>query len=171
MGMCLEYNKPGEVVIVCSNYAWTVFNFRLELLRRLKLEGYRVIVLTQFDGYEAKLDKEVDALYNLHISRKGINVISDLVTFIHLFLILKRSKASLCLFFTIKPVIYGSLAARLIKIPSIPMITGLGTAFLKNNWLTSLVKILYKISLSSVSTIFFQNIDDKNLFLKNKLVF
>ena len=77
-------------------------------------------------------------------------------------------KPSIVLLFSIKPVIYGSIAAKLLKIKSIVMITGLGTVFITENWLTKFVKILYKLSLSYVSKVFFQNIDDKELFLSNK---
>ena len=42
----------NRTVVVCSNYAWTVLNFRMPIIRRSKAEGYRVIVLTQFDGFE-----------------------------------------------------------------------------------------------------------------------
>ena len=163
-------DNNSKTILISSNYAWTIFNFRLPLIRKLREEGFKVAVATQFDGHEVKLKKEVDFIYNLFISRKGVNLFTDLLTFLHLFLILNRSKADLCLFFTIKPVIYGSLASKLKKIPSIPMITGLGTAFIKNNWLTIIVKKLYKVSLSSVSTVFFQNPDDKGLFVDNGLV-
>ena len=77
---------------------------------------------------------------------------------------------TLFLSFSIKPVIYGSLATKLLRIPSIVMITGLGTAFITNNWLTKIVRYLYRIALSSVSIVFFQNTDDKNIFINNQLV-
>jgi glycosyltransferase involved in cell wall biosynthesis len=50
------------------------------------------------------------------------------------------------------------------------MITGLGTSFISKNWITSLVKILYRFALSATSTVFFQNSDDKKIFLNNELV-
>ena len=46
--------KRGTVLI-CSNYAWTVLNFRLPLIKRLSQHGYRVVVVTQYDGYEEQL--------------------------------------------------------------------------------------------------------------------
>ena len=50
--MPLKNDLYNRTVVVCSNYAWTVLNFRMPIIRRLKAEGYRVIVLTQFDGFE-----------------------------------------------------------------------------------------------------------------------
>ena len=167
----MKNNKTKtKTIILCSNYAWTVYNFRLSLIRRLKYAGYRIVIVTQFDGYEEVLRAEVDYIYDLFISRKGVNPIVDSITFCHLLLIFYRSKADICLFFTIKPVIYGALAARLLSIPAIPMITGLGTGFLADNWITKVVKRLYRIALSSVPTVFFQNTNDKALFLDNRLV-
>lgn len=159
-----------KTILICSNYAWTIFNFRLPLIRQLKKEGFKVILVTQFDGYEVNLEKEVDNIYKLFISRKGINILQDLFTFFHLIYILRKAKPDLCLWYTIKPVIYGTFAASFLKITSIPTITGLGTAFLKNNWITTIVKKLYKISFYKINTVIFQNSDDRDLFIKNRII-
>jgi glycosyltransferase involved in cell wall biosynthesis len=79
-------------------------------------------------------------------------------------------KPDYLLLFTIKPVIYGAIAAKFFNIKLIVMITGLGTAFIANNWMTNLVKRLYRFALSSVATVFFQNNDDKYFFLQSNLV-
>ena len=157
-------------VLICSNYAWTVFNFRMPLIRSLKEQGYNVEVVTQFDGYEKNIIQEVDGVHDLFISRKGMNPFVDLVTFSNLILTFFRSKPDLVLFFTIKPVIYGMLASRCLGIPSIPTITGLGTIFIRENIVTRMVKRLYRIALFSASVVFFQNDDDEYLFIKQKLV-
>ena len=162
--------NTDNVVMICSNYAWTIYNFRMPLIRALKKSGYRVEVITEFDGYETKISHEVDHIHSLFIARKGINPLVDLITFLHLFIVLLKVKPTLFLSFSIKPVIYGSLATKLLRIPSIVMITGLGSAFITNNWLTKIVRYLYRIALSSVSIVFFQNTDDKNIFINNQLV-
>jgi glycosyltransferase involved in cell wall biosynthesis len=142
----------------------------MPIIRRLKADGYHVIVLTQFDGYELIIGEEVDEIKPLFISRKGINPFIDFFTFLDFVKTLALSKPDLVMFFTIKPVIYGSIAARLVNVKSIAMITGLGTAFIANNWITKVAKFLYRFALSSVSLVFFQNIDDKDLFVSQKLV-
>ena len=142
----------------------------MALIRRLKSEGFEICILTQFDGYEKYISKEVDEIKSLFISRKGINPLVDILTIFHFILRIMTLKPSLIIFFTIKPVIYGSIAAKLMRIRSIVMITGLGTAFITDSWITKVVKILYKFALSSASTVFFQNYDDKNLFVTQKLV-
>ena len=142
----------------------------MPLIRRLKSEGYNVIVLTEFDGYEDQIRCEVDDIKPLFISRKGVNPLLDLLTLADLGRHLLKCRPDMLLVFSIKPVIYGSIAARILKIPVIVMITGLGTAFITDNWITKVVKSLYRFSLSSVSIVFFQNVDDKDLFVDNKLV-
>ena len=142
----------------------------MPLIRSLKKKGYEIEVVTQFDGYEKKITKEVDRINNLLISRKGINPITDFFTLSHLFFILMKSKPDIFLLFTIKPVIYGSIVSKLLSVPVIPTITGLGTVFIRENILTRIVKQLYRLALSSAPIVFFQNFDDKNLFTNQELL-
>ena len=164
----MNLGKP--TVLICSNYAWTIFNFRMPLIRRFKAEGYKVVVVTEFDGYENEIGLEVDAIEPLFISRKGVNPFVDFLTIIDLVRHLRKLKPDVLLTFSIKPVIYGAIAAKVVRIPVIAMITGLGTAFITNNWITRVVKKLYQLSLSSVSVIFFQNVDDRNIFVEQQLI-
>lgn len=160
----------NKVIAVCSNYAWTIFNFRMPLLRRLKSEGYKVVVFTEFDGYEKYIAEVADYVEPLFISRKGTNPFVEILTILDFIRLLKKYKPSAFLTFTIKPVLYGSIAGRLTKVPTIVMITGLGTAFISSGWLTRVIKLVYKFALSSVPIVFFQNRSDSKLFLDNKLV-
>ena len=162
--------KTGNTVLICSNYAWTIVNFRLPLIKRLIQNGYRVVVVTQYDGYENQIAECVDEIRPLFISRKGVNPLVDSITLLDLVLFFLKLKPDYLLLFTIKPVIYGAIAAKLFDIKTIVMITGLGTAFIADNWITRLVKRLYRFALSSVATVFFQNNDDKDLFLKSNIM-
>ena len=67
----------NKKVLICSNYAWTIYNFRMPLIRNLKKKGYEIEVVTQFDGYEKKVGREVNRINNLLISREGTNPITD----------------------------------------------------------------------------------------------
>ena len=158
-----------NTVLICSNYAWTIVNFRLPLIKRLKKAGYQVVVITQYDGYENQIAEYVDQIRPLFISRKGVNPLVDIITLLDLVKSFRKLKPDYLLLFTIKPIIYGAIVAKLFNVKTIVMITGLGTAFIADNWMTRLVKLLYKFALSSVSTAFFQNNDDKDLFLNNRL--
>ncbi len=162
--------KRKKKILICSNYAWTVKNFRLPLIKFLKTKGYEIHVLTQFDGQEESLATESETVSNLFISRKGINPFIDIFTFLNFIQCIRKLKPDMVLLFTIKPVIYGSLACFFLRIPVIPMITGLGTVFIQNNLITKIVKFLYKLSLKRVNSVIFQNNDDKDLFLSERLV-
>jgi len=162
--------KIKKKVLICSNYAWTIYNFRKPLIDKLIEQNYDVILLSQFDGYETKINNQISGIYHLSISRKGVNIFRDFYTFIHICLKLITIKPDYILLFTIKPVIYGSMAAKILNIPFIPMITGLGTSFISKNWITTIVKKLYKIALKNQKVVFFQNCDDANLFLKESLI-
>ncbi len=159
----------NKTILICSNYAWTIVNFRLPLIKSLKKKGYRVFVVTKYDGHETQIAEYADKIQPLFISLKGINPFIDIITILNLIKIFFKLKPNYILLFTIKPVIYGAIAAKLFNIKTIVMITGLGTAFITNNWMTRLVMRLYRFALSSVSTVFFQNTDDRDLFLSNSL--
>ena len=133
-------------------------------------DGYDISILTQFDGYEKCLEELGCTVKHLFISRKGINPFVDIFTFFHILIFLWLCKPFCCLTFTIKPVIYTSFAVKLLGDNNIAMITGLGTAFLKGGLLTYFVKKLYGYALTGASYTFFQNIDDKKLFIEENLV-
>ena len=93
-------NHKQKTVVICSNCAWSIYNFRLPLIRTLISSGFKVVVITEFDGYEKKISNEVSDLYPLYISRKGINPLSDIVTFIDLLKKITIIKADYLFLFT-----------------------------------------------------------------------
>ena len=139
----------SKLIIVCSNYAWTIFNFRMPLIAELRSHGYKVIVLTEFDGYEKKIATCVDGIYPLFLSRKGMNPFIDGLTILNLYYYLLKLRPD-CLFaFSIKPVIYGSVVSRLLKVPCSATITGVGTGFVSRKWISYFIKKLYRVALKS----------------------
>jgi len=156
-------------ILVVSNYGWTVFNFRRNLIQELQRAGHDVFVQTEYDGYERRLGLEVRHVIPLDIDRKGVNPFHDLRTLFSIRRGIKIAKTDICLFFTIKPVVYGGIAAMLSHIPFISNVTGLGTAFIGRTWLRTIAKALYKVGLARATRIFFQNSDDMRLFLSGGL--
>jgi glycosyltransferase involved in cell wall biosynthesis len=152
-------------ILVVSNYAWTVFNFRRNLIQALRRAGHEVCVQTEYDGYERRLGLEMNHVIPLDIDRKGVNPMHDLRTLFSIRRGIKIAQADTCLFFTIKPVVYGGIAATLSHIPFISNVTGLGAAFLGRTWLRTIAQALYKVGLARATRIFFQNADDMRLFL------
>lgn len=161
-------NKNIAIVL---NTAWNVYNFRLGLIRKLRDEGYNVIVIAPYDDFVIKIKNERFKFIPLkNLSRKGTNPINDLKLIIELYNIYRLEKIDVTLQYTIKPVIYGTLAAKLANVKSLNTLTGLGFSFLSDGLINYLVKRLYKFSLNSADIVWFQNEDDKALFVDTKLV-
>ncbi|NQY94661.1 MAG: glycosyltransferase family 4 protein [Campylobacteraceae bacterium] len=158
-----------RVAIVLNN-SWYAYNFRLNLARSLKANGYKVCFIAPYDEKYSELLKKEFEFIHLDIDAKGINPLKDFKTMISLYQVYKKNDPNIVLNFTIKPNIYSSIVAGIRNIKSINNITGLGTIFITESIVTKIAKILYKISLGFNSKVFFQNNDDKNLFIKNKLV-
>ncbi len=156
-------------IVIVSNTSWSLFNFRLNLARFLKQSGYEVSLIAPSDDYSSKLEREFN-FYDIKINSRGKNPLEDIKTFINFYRLYKQIKPDFALHFTIKPNIYGSFAAGILGIKTINNITGLGKIFMNKSLTTNIVRLLYKYSQTRVFKIFFQNKEDFNEFLKNKLV-
>ena len=160
----------NKKIILVSNTSWSIYNFRLNLMEKLKNKGYKIFFCSPYDEYVEKLKKYGFKYLKLNISRKGLNPIYEIFTIVKLYLIYKRIKPSLTLHYTIKPNIYGTIAARLARINCINTITGLGYVFLKKGLIFFIVLCLYKLTFKYPKRIFFQNKDDLDLFLEYKII-
>jgi glycosyltransferase involved in cell wall biosynthesis len=167
----LEEESIMKKIAIVVNNSWYAYNFRFNLARSLKANGYKVIFVAPYDEKYSELIQKEFEFYNIDIDAKGINPISDFKTIFSLYKLYKNIKPDMVLNFTIKPNIYSSIVSGILKIKSISNITGLGTIFIKQSMITTIAKRLYKIALKYNDKIFFQNSDDRNLFLDNKLVY
>ena len=156
-------------IIISINTTWNIFNFRVGLIKALQSQGHQIIALSPKDEYVERLEAMGVQHIPINLDQKGINPIKDLYLIKQYHTIFKSIKPDLILSYTIKPNIYGNLAARRLKIPTINNISGLGTLFINSNIITSYIgKLLYKIGLSSSKHVFFQNPEDKNLFIQSR---
>jgi glycosyltransferase involved in cell wall biosynthesis len=164
----------NKKILLCSNILWTITQFRLGLIKALVDAGYEVVCVADTDDFsvlsETKISDAGARFVRLVMNRKGTNPISDLMYLFKLKKIIKIEKPVIVINYTIKPVIYGSISARLLHIPSLAVTTGLGFVFNSNNFLTRITRLLYKFSLRFPSKVFFLNIDDREIFLKNKII-
>ena len=157
-------------VMIIVNSAWNLYNFRSDQIRSLISSGYEVLTVGPRDEYTPKLSSLGCRCIYIPMDNKGINPVNDFLLFLRIYSLMKAEKPNVYLGYTIKPNIYGSLAATLLKIPYINNVTGLGTAFIKGGWLNILVKYLYRIAFSRSSKVFFQNKDDCYLFNSEGIV-
>ncbi|KPV39567.1 glycosyl transferase [Thiohalorhabdus denitrificans] len=158
------------LVTLSANTAWYLYNFRSGVIRALMERGYRVATLAPPDAMSERLAELGCEVIDFPMDNKGNDPVQDLRTIWRYRRMYACLQPDLALHFTIKPVIYGSLGARLARVPCINTVTGLGTAFIREGWLTRMVEVLYRVSQRWPSRVFFQNGDDLELFLRRSLV-
>ncbi len=157
-------------IIINVNSAWNLFNFRAGLIVELIEAGYEVVALAPSDDNVPKLELLGCRFVNLEMDNQGTNPFRDLLLLWRYWKLLLNEKPDLCLFFTVKPNIFGSLASTICGVPFINNVAGLGSVFISGGWLKRVVQTLYKIALRNSIKVFFQNKDDLELFLENKLI-
>jgi len=106
----------------------------------------------------------------IEIDRAGLNPFTDFKLLLRYRSLLKRLRPAAYLGYTIKPNIYGSLAATSLGIPALPNVSGLGTAFIRGGGLQALVTRLYRIGFARAPAVFFQNEEDRDLFVGRRIV-
>ncbi len=157
-------------IAIVVNSAWAAYNFRSNLAAGFESAGYEVMFIIPYDGKYSKKLQEKFKCYDLYLDAKSLNPAKDIKTLISLLNICKQASPDVVCNFSIKPNIYGSFVAKILSIPSINNISGLGTLFINNSLPTYVVELLYKLSLSFSTLVFFQNTKDQSLFLDKKLV-
>jgi len=157
-------------VIIALNTAWNLVNFRAGLIRSLVAEGHEVVAVAPDDEYSPRLAELGCRFVALPMDNKGTHPGRDLLLFFRFLSLLRRERPHVYLGYTVKPNVYGSLAAHVLGIPVINNIAGLGAVFIRDSWLTRLVRLLYRIALSRSHHVFFQNGEDLSLFVEHGLV-
>lgn len=157
-------------IAIVLNTSWNIYNFRMNFVRSLLEKGYEVHTIAPYDDYTHLLQEAGCIHHKVRMDSRGANPIKDSALIVELFMIYRRIKPDFILHYTIKPNVYGTLAASLLKIPVINNVCGLGTVFLKDNLVSLVAMALYKISFRFADKVFFQNPDDLNLFLNRNLV-
>jgi len=164
-------------IIIIGGLPESLINFRGDLIRSFVNEGHQVVAMTA--SAKPKLVDEIQTLgcrfVSFPIERNGMNPLSDLKVLLSLYQIFKLEKPDMILSYTIKPVIWGGLAARLYgKSRFYGLITGLGFAFqrggFKRNLLGNIATSLYKLALAKATCVIFQNPDNQQVFIDQKIV-
>ncbi|MGE4287703.1 MAG: glycosyltransferase family 4 protein [Salinivirgaceae bacterium] len=156
-------------ILILVNHELVVYNFRRELVERLLMDGFDVFI-------SSPPGEKINFLVNLgchyiesKVDRRGVNPIRDFKLFGYYRKVLKAIKPDVVLSYTIKPNIYGGLASRLLNIPYIANITGLGSAVENAGLTQKLAILLYKIAFKRVQRIFVQNEDNKQFFISKNI--
>lgn len=167
--------------LLIASYPLSILKFRGALIQALNNKGFEIHIacpdLSLFAEEVGQLKLLGYFLHEIPMQRTGTNPVADLKTLGNIYALLKKIKPDYVLSYTIKPVIYGTLAAWLAKVPHrFALITGLGYAFQnvekgsKRSFFQKIVHGLYKQALSHSHKVFFQNPDDQQLFQDLKLL-
>lgn len=167
--------------LMISSFLPSILNFRGKLLEAIHQQGYEIhIIAPDLTSFSSEYKKLLELGYFIHevsMQRTGTNPVADIKTLRSLYSLIKKIKPNYVLSYTIKPVIYGTLAAWLARVPHrYALITGLGYAFQnveqdsKRSIFQKLVHGLYQQALSRSHKAFFQNPDDLKLFQDLKLL-
>ncbi len=151
------------------------YNFRGDLLKEIKSKGYEVVAT----GPDHENEEEIEALgvrlVVVPLARNGTSIKSDMKYYKSLLKVIREEKPDVCLGYTVKPSIYGALAAKKAGVECVnSMITGAGYTFTSKSFkariLHKIVSFLYKKALKKADNVFFQNPDDMAQFIEDKLV-
>jgi glycosyltransferase involved in cell wall biosynthesis len=168
--------KACSKVMIIGVEPRSLISFRGQLMSAMKTSNHSVVSVSSplseslaKDFNEAKLSHKP-----VCFQRTGLNPIADVKTFLQLYCTYREERPDLILAYTIKPVIWGGLAARFAGVKFHALVTGLGFAFqgqgLKRKLLTKLVSFLYKVALSHATKVIFQNEDNRQLFVSRRIV-
>jgi glycosyltransferase involved in cell wall biosynthesis len=157
-------------IAIVLNTSWNIYNFRMNFIRSLQADGHEVHTVAPNDDYTQRLELAGCIHHNVRMDSRGANPLRDIGLMVELWSIYRKMKPDIILHFTIKPNIYGTLAASMLKIPVINNVCGLGTVFLKKGIVSEIAMRLYRWSFRYPQKVFFQNSDDQKLFLERNLV-
>lgn len=156
-------------VLILVNHDVVIYNFRRELVERLLSDGYQVVISSPYGERIDELVAMGCTYLESKLERHGTNPIKEIKLLDYYKKLMKEVKPYVVLTYTIKPNIYGAMAAKKYVIPCIANITGLGTAVENGGLLQKITVLLYKMAFSKIQRIFFQNTENMGFFEEHNI--
>lgn len=156
-------------ILILVNHDIVIYNFRRELVERLLKEGYEVYISSPYGERIEDLVAMGCKYIEVSIKRHGTNIIEELKLIRYYKKIIKEVEPEIVLSYTIKPNIYGGMACKSLNVAYIANITGLGTAVENPGLMQKVSIILYKFAFKKINCIFFQNSENMQFFIDNKI--
>lgn len=165
-------------IAIIASYAPSLINFRGELLRSLVAQGHELHAFAPAERAEAvrpALTAMGIGFSEIPLERNGTDPRQDIRTMLHLARVLRKLRPDAVFCYTVKPVVWGILAATLARVPRrVAMVTGLGHAFIESEhrqrYVARIVRTLYAVALRAATTAIFHNADDRQQFIREKLI-
>ena len=163
-------DRKNLKIAFVSNNAWSIYNFRIDIVKTLIADGHEIIIITPHNSYVDNIIAIGCTHIAIDFDNKTINPVSDLKLLLNLKKLYKQLQPDLIFHYVAKPNIYGTYAAHQVGIPSVAIVTGLGFAFSKKNLLYKIIKQLYRFSLRGAREVLFLNNEDAMLFVREHIV-
>ena len=158
-----------RISLVC-NTAWAIYTYRQGLIRTLVARGVEVTVIAPRDRTFEPLAQMGCRCIDLPVASKGTNPRDDLRTLWALYHHYRAIRPHVVFHYTIKPNIYGSIAAKLAGVASVAVTTGLGYVFIQSSRTAQIAKKLYRFAFRFPREIWFLNRDDMAAFTEQHLL-
>lgn len=155
-----------STIAIIANTSWSIYNFRCGLIRQLLLKGVNILIIAPRDEYSEKLEAMGCIFEAAPVKKYSLNLLHDLRYALSLYRLMKKWKVSYALTYTIKPNIYGQLAARWLGIPGLAIVTGLGRLFITPSWKTRAAMGLLHLGFRATQKVWFLNEEDRDFFLE-----
>lgn len=156
-------------ILILANNDVGLYKFRKELIEEL-LKKNTVYISLPYGSFVDDLCNMGCKFIDTPMERRGMNPFKDVKLLIAYFRMVRKYKPNLVITYTIKPNVYGGMSCRLLKIPYAINITGLGTAFEQDGMLKALVIKMYRIACKKAKVVFFENEENRKLFIKEHIV-
>lgn len=166
--------------LIFSNSVYSVINFQYHLLKDFVAQGHDVVVCVPIGFGD---EKSISSILNqigvrfvaLELNNSSLNIFADILMFLNLMRLIKKEAPDIMINYRIKPIIYGSIAARFFNVKQIySVVTGLGYVFIGENFkcevIRFLVKKAYQFAFKFNQKVFFQNQADVDLFMDEKIL-
>ncbi len=163
-------------ILVLSSHTPSLFWFRMDMMKSFVALGHEVVAVGNepIEQWQSRFADTGISYRNISVQRTGTNFLRDLKTLKQLRRLIKDEKPDKIFSYQAKTVIYGGIAARLAKVEAYPLIAGVGSVFLSKGLKASIVRTIlkceYRFALKKAQRVFFQNGDDVQTFVRNKLV-
>lgn len=163
-------NTNGHTVLILGNLDSGLYDFRKEVLTAFLEAGYSVHVSVPDTGHLSKIEALGCICHPTVMERRGMNPAKDIGLLLFYKKLMKEVRPGVVLTYTIKPNIYGGFACRLLRIPRLVNITGLGSGLENGGVLQKLLIGMYRVSLRHAACIFFQNQKNRDFMLEKGCV-
>lgn len=150
-----------------SNRSWDLLNFRGGIYNRLLNDGCEIILIAPPGQNSPDLSGENIRYFPFSLNIYSMHPVKEIRTFLQLFRIYRKSRPDLVFHYAIKPNLYGTIAAALLRIPSVAVVTGLGLFADNRLWLfRKLSHLVYQLVVILSGEIWFLNTADRDYFVR-----